>query len=153
MKRRLLIPVFFAIMLFCLVSLSGCFSEQEYDFLQERSAISSIRIVKVIGLDEGDGLRPELEIICEVVEIDRFLEDFTEISCHMRLADPSRVRDNEAVIQIIYENADYEIIDYCGQSKYYNGWYHTYSGHQGFDKEQFANLLSKYIERAEILQA
>ena len=114
-----------------------------YDFLHPNSEIKSIEIVE-IGLIDNNLPEPEQKNIRVIDDIASFLNDFSKIDCFERRTNPSRPREGCALIKITYNNKEYELIDYNGQSVFRDGYYYAYSGWYSFDEDQFSALVSKY---------
>ena len=117
----------------------------EYNFLDQESAITSIQIVRVYNY-EFEWLLPKNQtVICEIDDIDTFLQKFSKVDCYLNKGTPTKVRPNKNIIKINYEGGHYELIDVNGQTKaYYDDG--AYDGYRYFDKEQFENLISEYVD-------
>lgn len=128
---------------------ASCRHRETYKFLYGQDTISSISIVNI---SFPEGWKKTKEIIhTEISTIDNFplfLKDFHNVDCYTYFGDPTGVTEegiSAIVIRIIYNNGDYELINYCGQAEYTNtNGLNFYAGFSVFDKDQFDQLIDKY---------
>lgn len=98
--------------------LSGCRHEEEYNFLNSENDVVSISIVAIFFTDEGEVIQTER---VSIEDKEDFMDAFQNLTCYTYYGDPVGICDigTEAnVIKILYENEEYELINWCGQSKY-----------------------------------
>ena len=140
MKKTLLIPVLMVLFLFV-----SCRVSENYTFLNPSSEIAEVSIVELSFDDNRELIQTELKRI-ENTEV--FLEDFRSIDCYVYFGDPvpATPEGTEAtVIKILYQNDEYELINYNGQSEYTaERGLKYYAGYSAFDAQQFKALIEKY---------
>ena len=124
------------------VLITGCSNQKEYELLNDASLISEIQIVWV-GERSEDEYVPSQTVLSVVEDTDAFIRELLSIDVKP-LYPPDSVASNEKAIKIIYNNGEYELIHYAGQSKYQDGFYDHYSGCDSFNKNQFNALIEKY---------
>lgn len=119
----------------------ACVHNVEYTYMNDESTIDSIQIVDLVDFKE-ENYEFVQEEICEIENIDEFIEEFSEIDCHVHYGDPVQLEAGVIVVKVVYENGDYELIDATAQLKRRQGVNHY--GYRSFDREQFAELLKSY---------
>ena len=132
------------------VILSSCRHKETFQLLNEEVEISAISIVEISFDEEGEVIQTELNTI---EDIDAFLDDFREVDCYTYFGDPTgiTVEGVEAnVIKILYENDEYELINWNGQADYtLKRGFRFYRGFSVFDETQFNSLISEYLQSEE----
>ena len=130
-----------------LILLSPIFSispTEEYAFMYDTSKVSSIEIVKTHWSNDGDELIQTTEYV--IKDTEKFLNDFVQMECSLRYADPRGIEIGANAVKIIYDTSEYELISWSGQSKYIVGrGLSFYSGVYQFDARQFDALIEYYI--------
>ena len=126
--------------------LVSCRYPETYSFLNSTDEIKKITIVQLSFDNEGSLIETEIQ---KIEDINTFLEDFKKISCYKYFGDPTSATPEgveDTVIKILYENDDYELINWNGQSKYSseNG-FNYYAGYIVFDEQQFESLIGKFL--------
>ncbi len=140
--KKTVMCIYFVVILCMLVS---CEKKARYEFLHNQSEITAIEIVEVGEADEL-GINAQT-ILYEVSDIDAFMKRFNSMDCYFVYSDPVGVDAKTAVIKLIYENDEYELIGVNGQAEYTKEkQYRNYVGQRYFDKEQFNDFLSSYID-------
>ena len=121
----------------------------EYDYYLRKAEINAIEIVELGELDQKR--TPELKrVICEIKDLEAFLNDFENVNCYLNENFPAIACGNEKAIRITYNNGCYELIGVSGQSKskiddyYYPDGRYPDGGTRYFDNEQFLNLIESY---------
>lgn len=112
------IVIFVSLIMVLNLFFCSCTHQPSYDFLNSSNTITSVSIVKVTFDNNGEIVQTELKIIDN---IDNFLEDFCQIDCRTYFGDPIGVTEEgveDYVIKIAYDNDEYELINYKGQSNY-----------------------------------
>ena len=133
----------------CLLGIvfTACRLTVEYPLLHETSQISGITIVSVGFDNEGKFSQSE---ICTVSDIDEFILRFRDVTCYSLFGDPTGLAPDEedaTVIKIAYDNGEYELINYYGESWFtHERGFQYYKGYYSFDKDQFAELIQTYID-------
>ena len=122
--------------------ITGCSNQKAYELLNDASLISEIQIVWVGERSEGEYV-PSQTVLSVVEDTDAFIRELLSIDVKP-LYPPDCVASNKKAIKIIYNNGEYELIHYAGQSKCQDGFYDHYSGCESFDKNQFNALIEKY---------
>ncbi len=152
MKLFKLSSIFICVICLMLCTI-GCMAilKTDFEFLHDSSEIALIEIVEVGELDNTDRMNPKQEFytICEIQDIEQFLNDFSDVECRDRFTDPKRPLEGTVGIKITYNNGDYEIICYSGQAECVDGTYSFEEGWHYFDVEQFEELLNKYNSTTE----
>lgn len=123
----------------------SCNNRVKYQFLQSTSEIKSVEIVTV-----GDmkSIENNQTTVCVIDDVDEFLEKFNKLDCYRHFSDPQGVGTNSTVIKIIYNNDDYELISWCGQSQYTSKYkFKYYKGFCNFDENQFNDFISTYTDQ------
>ena len=127
------------------LGLSGCHVREEYKLLHSADEISAVEIVTVLFDEEGIA---DLQVKACISDVKVFMKDFRSVPCYVYFGDPIGLKKNPSgidVIRITYQNGDYELIDYNGQSEYtQERGFDYYAGFNGFDEEQFEELIEKY---------
>lgn len=126
--------------------LSSCRVQTEYDFLLPNDEIVEISVV-TLHHEDGEVIETEVK---KVEDTAAFLEEFKKIGCYVYFGDPTGVTPDETdgtVIKILYQNGEYELINYCGQARYLEerGLVY-YAGYYAFDREAFEALIKTYSE-------
>ena len=125
--------------------LFACRHEENYDFLYEADKIQSIEIVEV-SFDEKMELI--LTEIATVGDIEMFMNDFFAVDCFTYYGDPLGVCEEGSktnAIKITYENEEYELINWNGQTTYTTeDGISFYEGYRVFDESEFQEILEKY---------
>lgn len=133
--------------LICITFCVSCRHREVYNFLNSFDKISSISIVRV-SFDTNDELREE-ELL-KVENAHTFIKDFETIDCYKYFGDPRGLLngvDNDEVIKIDYQNGEYELINWFGQSEYtISRGFSYYAGYSVFDEEQFNSLIDEYLD-------
>lgn len=124
---------------------ASCRHPETYEFLKTTEKIASISIVE-ISFNENCEL--EQTEIKKINDINAFLDDFNQVSCYVYYGDPLGVTPegvSDTVVKITYENDDYELINWSGQSEYTDDKkFQYYAGFSVFDEKQFETLIEKY---------
>ena len=133
------------------ISLTACSVETNYNFMNPTDEISAISIVEVTYDDNNDRVQTE---ISEIHDISGFLCEFNGITCTTAIIpmEPVPIEENGVAVTVIkfsYNNGEYELVNWKGQSKYrltnvYNPGMHFYSGYYKFDQNDFEALIAKY---------
>lgn len=141
MKR---IAVVFICFICTIGMLFSCRNKDSYDFLHDTSEIESIAIVNISVKNDGSITEKEQTVISD---IDSFLDDFLAIDCFVWLSDPIGISETcKFAIKIIYQNGEYELIDWNGQAEYTaNKGFRNYVGYRTFDEQQFRKLIDNYL--------
>ncbi len=137
------------ISVFALVVLSStvtsCISKT-FDMLQTKDGISEISLIELTFSNESELIQTELQ---SVENIDDFLTDFNKIECAQWFGDPCGVTEkgkDAFVIKILYENGEYELINWNGQATYtLDRGLNYYDGYSIFNEDQFFSLIEKYF--------
>ncbi|MGN0517299.1 MAG: hypothetical protein ACI4II_01080 [Acutalibacteraceae bacterium] len=141
MKKRVAI---FIIALMCLLLVS-CRQQETYSFLNSTDEISDISIVAISFDDDGEMLQTEIK---KIDDTDVFLDDFRSVDCYVYYGEPIGVTQegiDDIVVKISYDNDEYELINWQGQSEYtQERGFRYYVGFSVFDEEQFEALIEKY---------
>lgn len=141
MKKRVAI---FIIALMCLLLVS-CRQQETYSFLNSTDEISDISIVAISFDDDGEMLQTEIK---KIDGTDVFLDDFRSVNCYVYYGDPIGVTQegiDDIVVKISYDNDEYELINWQGQSEYtQERGFRYHAGFSVFDEEQFEALIAKY---------
>ena len=114
MKKVL--PIFIIALIATLFT--SCNHRVKYDLLNPVEDISEISIVALTFDAEG---AIEQTVVQEIENTGDFINDFRKLHCYMNYggpmgATPEGVEDT--VIRISYENEEYELINWTGQTKY-----------------------------------
>ena len=156
--RLLRFLIFFTIVISLCLSLIGCgflfnvITKTEFNFLYETSEIELIQIVTIGEITQTpdtssenttEVYTPKFDVICNIREIESFIDDFSTIDCH-RSFPPVPPTLGDTGIKIIYKNGDYDIICCIGQGEYRDGFYYADSGTVSFDKTKFNELINIY---------
>ena len=142
--KKILLVVIVVVLSLLLVS-CGPFLHK-YRLLSSESEISEISIVTAYFDDNNEFMQSE---IITINDIDEFMKDFRKVSAtYVILGDPRGLfpTDEEGtIIRITYNNGEYELINWYGQSRYtIESGFRYYNGDWFFDEEQFNNLIDKY---------
>lgn len=129
----------------CLFLYSSCRCSEEYNFLNPINEIKEIAIVKLDFDDNGYLMETKIKTIENANE---FLYDFQRVDCYIYFGDPTPATPEgieDTAIKILYQNNEYELINWNGQSKYTSekGLIY-YAGYRVFDEDQFETLIEKY---------
>ena len=158
--RLLRVLIILIIVISLCLSLVGCgfifdaITKTEFNFLYETSEIESIQIVIIGEITQTpdtssenitEVYTPKFDVICNIREIESFIDDFSTIDCH-RSSPPVSPVLGDTGIKIIYKNGDYEIICCKGQGEYRDGVYYADSGTVNFDETQFNELINNYTD-------
>ena len=120
--------------------------ELEYNFLLPETEITSIEIVK-LGMSEYWYKSPEEQYsICKIEDTTDFLKQFSEVTCFLNVAPPTKVEDESIVFKISYGDDCYELIGVNGQSKIHYD-HSPFDGYRYFEGQQFSRLIDLYIEQ------
>jgi hypothetical protein len=133
------------LMLILAVVFAGCSYRDAYKLLHDVDQISSVEIVTVFFDDEGIANQ---QVKVRISDVEAFIKDFRSVTCYCHFGGPTGVEKSLSgndVIKITYQNGEYELIDWKGQSEYTQerGFYY-YAGFNVFDEEQFEELIEKY---------
>ena len=123
----------------------GC-GEIEYEFLHSTDEIITIQIVQKSEYTDHR-INAEYIEICEISDKEAFLTDFYAVRCNRIFDDPHLIPANAIVVRIEYVNGDYELINYSGQIRVYEGEILPY-GFFYLNYESFDQLLEKYLPEA-----
>ena len=133
----------FAVMLF----ITACRHKNTYDFLNSTDDIVSVSIVN-LSFDENRAL-VETEVK-QVADINGFLNQFSSLDCYTYFGDPVAATPEgteETVIKILYDNGEYELINWRGQSRFLaERGLKYYAGYRVFDEQPFEALIKKLLE-------
>ena len=152
-----LLTICISLIVLCL-SLAGCgflfgtFPRTDFELLQEISEIKAIEIVTIGEIERIENVsqnssvlsKPSFDIICNVEDIEQFMEDFYKVECYSA-SPPSSPKVGSIGIKITYENEEYDIICSSGQAEYRDGIYYRDSGKNSFDEKQFDELINQYV--------
>ena len=137
--------IIFYLILICLF-FSSCRHQETYRLLNEENQISTISIISISFDESGDVIQTELQ---EIKDKDAFLKDFRKVDCYTYYGDPKGVTEegvNANAIKILYENDEYELINWKGQANYTSQrGFCFYKGYSVFDETQFESLVSEYL--------
>ncbi len=138
----------FILMLLLMLLLTSCRVKGKYPFLHSTDDIKEISIVEVSdggmsGLSEN-----ELKIIENNSE---FLDDFQKLNCYINLGEPVGAiaygKESDIVIKILYDQGEYEYINWCGQSRYTDFYeFKYYMGRRFFEEDQFEEFIDKVLD-------
>ena len=120
---------------------------KEYKFLNPQSDISKVALVEVTFNGEWELERTTVK---EIKDIDEFLSEIRKLPCSTCWNDPIGVipekQAAETVIEVVYKNGEYELINWNGQSKFtHNRGFNFYAGRDIFDEVKFKALIEKYL--------
>lgn len=142
-KRKVLIVVSLVVLL--TIVFVGCRHRETYSLLHGEEEIESISIVNVILNDDGEVTQKEL---CSVADINGFMKKFREVDCYIYFGDPTGVSEEGVsadVIKIVYENGEYELINWNGQAECTDEkGFQYYCGFSVFDENEFKALILEY---------
>lgn len=140
-KRKIVV----ILILIMTLGLAGGHVREEYKLLHPADEISAVEIVTVLFDEEGIA---DLQVKACISDVKVFMKDFRLVPCYVYFGDPIGLKKNPSgidVIRITYQNGDYELIDYNGQSEYtQERGFDYYAGFNVFDEEQFEELIEKY---------
>lgn len=126
--------------------LASCRKSSAYDFLNPTNEISEIAVVELSFRENGDLTETEIQ---KIEDIQEFLDDFQDLPCYVYFGDPTGATpegDADTVIRIVYENGEYEWINWNGQSKYtLEKGFCYYAGYRVFDEQPFESLLENIL--------
>ena len=135
--------VSFSLVLFVLLNFVSCRVKTNYDFMHSKDSVVSVEIV-LITINEVDGLQQKVQTIVEEPEL--FLNEFSQVKCYVWFSDPIGVKNNVLAVKIIYDNGDYELIQWNGQAKYERErGLRNYTGFRVFDENEFNALLDNFL--------
>ena len=144
MKKTILPLLSLFVLVFLLLSNISCRVKETYNFLNSSEKITNISIVTLSF--ENDELIQTT--IANIENKSTFLDDFSQIKCHVYFGDPCAATPEgtpDTVVKITYENGEYELINWNGQSTYtVERGFNYYAGFSIFDEEPFKLLISKY---------
>ena len=127
------------------LGLAGCSYRDSYKLLHHADEIASVEIVTVL-LDEEENIVQQKK--AQVDDVEAFMKDFRLVVCRCHFGGPTGVEKSLSgndVIKITYQNGEYELIDWKGQSEYTpERGFKYYGGVNVFDEEQFEELIEKY---------
>ena len=146
MKRILV----FLIIIIVLISTDSCHVKEKYRLLHQEDEITCVSIV-TLTLDEVGNHIYEEKI--KIDDIDTFISDFRKVECYKYFGDPigiDKYDEGSDILKIEYENGDYELINYNGQSEYtQERGFEMYAGFNVFEIDQFKGLIEKYLSETE----
>ena len=141
MKKKVYVLLFFAVMLF----ITACRHKNKYDFLNPTETIVTIAVVN-LSFDDETLVETEVK---QVGDINSFLNQFCNLDCYTYFGDPvaaTPTGKENAVIKVIYDNGEYELINWSGQSKYTTErGLQYYAGYRVFDEQQFETLIKNIL--------
>lgn len=141
MKKKIVAPILVLICFF----LYACRNQESYRFLNSTDEISEISIVTVSFSENADLIQTEIR---KIQDVNLFLEEFRRVDCYSYYGDPVGIFEEGAtdtVIKILYENDEYELINWRGQTEYtIERGFRFYAGYNVFDENQFKSLIKKY---------
>lgn len=142
MKRKVqVLLLLFAVVLFN----TACRHKNTYDFLHSTDDIVAVSVVD-LSFDENRAL-VETEVK-QVADINGFLNQFSSLDCYTYFGDPVAATPEgteDTVIKILYDNGEYELINWRGQSRYLaERGLKYYAGYRVFDEQQFETFI-KYL--------
>ena len=144
MRNKRITAVAIILIMLALI-LTGCRVREKYKLLHQEDEVSSVEIVTVLFDEEGIA---DLQVKACISDVKVFMKDFRSVPCYVYFGDPIGLKKNPSgidVIRITYQNGDYELIDYNGQSEYtQERGFDYYAGFNVFDEEQFEELIEKY---------
>ncbi|WMJ23152.1 hypothetical protein RBG61_00405 [Paludicola sp. MB14-C6] len=140
------------VVLISIFSLTGCNNTTDYKFLQPNDKIAKIEIVIVGEREDIKGKKlSEVQQVMDVKkelleeEGEKLIEDLKKIDCFNKYNPPGYMDAGLEAFKISYDNGDYELINYRAQATYKNSKYDR-AGLYYFDKDQFNELLYKYLD-------
>ena len=126
--------------------ISSCRVKEEYKLLNSFNEISDISITE-ISFENNEIIQTQ---ITSIDDISGFMDDFKKVKCYTYFGDPLGVTQegvSATVIKIIYENEEYELVNWSGQSECTDEYgFSYYAGFNVFDEKQFEELILKYKE-------
>jgi len=129
------------IILCIIISIIGIFffkKREEYVFLHD---INEIQSVEIVSKNDWNNVRT----LKTLREKEDFLRDFLNMRCYEAKGKPVHVRANTPIIKILYNNGEYELIDYHSNIIYAYGAYNEPSRERRcFNKNEFEKLVEKY---------
>ncbi len=141
-------------------SLFGCSVWHPYEFRGEKNNIQTIEIINSKGFtyDEVNMVvtKHEYDILCQVEDIQLFLNDFSNITCYLVFSDPRGISEEneEVAIKVTYTDGSYEAIGLNGRMTFrtnepnvYVNDYDLYDGFHCFDEKEFQSLIDKYLNQ------
>ena len=141
MRRYLTI---FIVIIACLLSTS-CRHKETYAFLNSTDEIVGISVVKISFSDKGEVIQTSVR---EIKDTKAFLDDLRAVDCYTYYSDPLGISPEgteDTVVKIVYENDEYELINWLGQAEYTCEYgFRYYAGYSVFDEMQFEALIEKY---------
>lgn len=146
MKRYILYLLYLLILLCFLLALSK--HRVTYRLLNEEEQICSISIVSIRFDEVGNMNQTEIQ---KIEDTDAFLDDFRKVDCYINFGDPTGVTEERAgaiVIKVLYENGEYELINWNGQAEYTLKWgFKFHKGFNFFEQKQFETLMNQYLSK------
>lgn len=145
MKRIKVIIAFIVILVFA----TSCRHIEKYRLLNPIDDIIEISVVELSFENDGSLQVTKSKIIENTNE---FMEDFRSIACYTYFGDPIAATSEgveTTAIEITYQNGEYEIINWKGQTKYtLTKGLTYYAGFNVFDEQQFVGLIQKYAAKS-----
>lgn len=123
----------------------SCRHTEKYKLLNSMDDIIEISIVALSFENDGS-----LQVTkCKTIEnINEFMEDFRSVTCYTYFGDPVAATTEgteTTAVEILYQNGEYEIINWKGQTKYtLTRGLTYYAGFSVFDEQQFVGMIQKY---------
>lgn len=137
---------FFIFVLICLF-LSSCTHQTTYKLLNDESEISNISIINISFNENGEIIQTELQ---PIKNIESFLNAFKKLDCRIYYGDPAGITEEgqeACVIKFLYNNSEYELINWNGQAEYTcEKGFNFYAGYSVFDKEEFNLFINSFLE-------
>lgn len=130
--------------------LCGCNSARGFEFLNSVDMITKVEIVMTMDPQKSDsnnkGILPLSTTVLKELskkEQEDFLIKIQNIACDVIYNDPTVLEAGNIAFRINYSNGDYELITAYAQASYKSNIYKR-TGHFGFDKEEFDELINAY---------
>lgn len=104
--------------------------------------IQKITIVELLEYDSDTYTYSEKQLR-EVLDVNVFMDEMLALKCDSNWGDPQQLQIGDVVIKLVYDNGDFDLINWRAQIKRRSGT--NRYGYMIFDEKEFDLLLSKYL--------
>ena len=137
--------IVFILIVALVISFTGCsIFPQEYDYIHEKDRIVKIELVQYeCGCEDYR----ELEVVREIQDIKSFITEFDNLKFYAFWGGPLEITENNIVIKFVYDNADFELVDHSGRTRFIAELESSYAGARGyFNESEFKSFIEKHLQ-------
>ena len=136
--RRFVLPAVIVALIF-----ASCSALKADPYICDVDTVESIQIAKLLGFDETNHYRFEVEVLGEVADVQAFAERLNAIKQSTNWGEPMTMDYGDTIVVVNYPNGDADLL--CSDAQVFVRGTANHTGYIVFDHEQFETLVEEYV--------